>query len=83
MLADLVRGLAPGSVDSHSRTVIEFLHYLHRGRRTFTVAHLRPHHVDGFIQRTARRILMTLLRIGKQQGVEPCLREVVVRRQRL
>jgi integrase/recombinase XerD len=51
-----VRGLAPSSVDSHNRTVIEFLHYLHRGRRTFTVANLKPHHVDGFIRSVSGRL---------------------------
>lgn len=35
------------------------------------------------LQRKAQRILINLLRTSKQQGVEPCLREVVVRRQRL
>lgn len=51
-----VRGLAPTSADSHSRTINEFLHYVHRIRRTFALAHLHPHHVDRFVRSVAARL---------------------------
>lgn len=51
-----VRGLAPGSVDYHSRIIIEFLHHVHRGRRAFALAHLKPYHVDRFIGSVAGRL---------------------------
>lgn len=50
-----VRGLAPTSADSHTRTTIEFLHHVHRTRRTFRLAHLQPHHVDRFVRSVAGR----------------------------
>jgi len=51
-----VRGLAPGTLDSNSRTIIEFLHYVHRARRTFKLAHLHPHHVDRFVRSVTSRL---------------------------
>ena len=50
-----VRGLTPSTVDSNSRTIIEFLRYVHRSQDSFSPAHLRPHHLDRFVRSVSGR----------------------------
>jgi len=51
-----VRGLASTSADSHGRSIVEFLHYIHGGPRTFRLVHLSPQHVDRFVRSLAGRL---------------------------